>query len=249
MSNQNTTIQYVIVDDEQSCINDLRWEIEGLPFQMQEVAHFSASAEALDALPNLKFDLLFLDVQMPHLDGLGLLKSLPKIPFDVIFTTAFNQYAIEAFRVNALDYLLKPVSGQELNRVIQKFTDRRDGIAQAAQAQAIQQVIGKAQGKLAIYTQEGYLYVPFDEIIHLEADSNYSTIYTKAKKHTVSKTLKDLRQKLPEQLFIQVHRSHLVHINHVKSMSFEEGAQLELSNGSKVPVSRERRVFVRSLLS
>src|SRR5690606_28549797 len=116
MLSSKKPIRYAVVDDEEGAIEDLRWELKNLSQPLLEVGAYTDPAEAIRLLEQKEPDLLFLDVSMPRIDGFGLVESLREINFDIVFTTAYDQYAIEAFRHNAIDYLLKPVSGTELMR-------------------------------------------------------------------------------------------------------------------------------------
>lgn len=244
----NNPIRYVIIDDEMSCIKDLQWELSHVETPMHEVAYFSDTHEAVQTLPELDIDVLFLDIEMPQMNGFNLLRTLPLINFDVVFTTAYDQYAIEAFKVNALDYLLKPVSSQDLDRVLIKYRTYRKSEASPTRNKSIENFLQNHQGRLAVFEKDGYEFIPYEDVIRLEADSNYTIIYTKQKKYIASKTLKEYKQSLPQQAFISPNRSHIVNIACINSYKYQPYFYLTLSDGTEISVSKSRAKFVRERL-
>ncbi len=240
MQEDKKAIRYIIVDDEEGAINDLRWELKDLKFPLQEVAVFSDPVEAVSRINETAFDLLFLDISMPVIDGFGLIERLEQIDFNIVFTTAYDQYAIKAFRHNAIDYLLKPVSENELCRVLEKHVANRLTRNMKEQLESFREIFEHTGDKLKIYVKDEYLYIPFADIIRLEAKSNYTTIYTIPQQYLVSYPLKEYEQQLPEEMFIKVHRSHIVNINAIKGIGNSISKYIVMNNDDKVPVSRSK---------
>ncbi len=238
-------IKYVIIDDEQACLQDFRWEAKHATFALQELASYSNPLEAIAFLEKGGFDLLFLDIEMPQMNGFDLLRSLKSIEFQVVFTTAYDKYAIEAFKVNAMDYLLKPISSTELHRVLDKYA--APNYPNAANLK-VEQFLQKLHGHLSVYDGDGYVFLDFDEIIRLEADSNYTRIITTNKKYLASKSLIEFRKKLPEELFICPHRSHLVNLQHVSKLEYIKSSFLVMDNGDLVRVSKDKSTSIKKLL-
>jgi two-component system LytT family response regulator len=207
----------------------------------------------LKAIKEHKPDLLFLDIEMPQMNGFELLEKLPDTNLNIIFTTSYDQYAIKAIRFSALDYLLKPVDREELQNALQKVTDN----AQHPLTQQLEILLQKintptspAISKVAMPTMEGLQMVNVDSIISCQSDSNYTIILLKDKnKLTVSRTLKDIEEILEGYSFIRVHHSYLVNINEINKYVKGEGGYLVMSDGSNVDVSRSKKdLLLKKLL-
>lgn len=245
------TIKYIIVDDEKACIDDFKWELSHMNLKLTELGHFTNPIDAIPFINNNKFDLLFLDVEMPQINGFQLLRTIEDIDFQIVFTTAYDKYAIEAFRVNAFDYLLKPVSSKEILRVIEKLNIKNQHTSYISKDsnKNIQDFLNSYQKQIAIYNSGGYDFVDFDDIIRLEASSNYTYITTKTKKYLASKSLIEFRKKLPPDLFLSPHRSHVINKNHVKRFQFDHGVHLIMSNEDEVVVSKGRLSEIKTFLT
>lgn len=238
-------IKTVIVDDEPGSIEALKWELQAYENEVEVLATFQSSLEALEKIPGLAPDLVFLDIEMPVLNGFDLLKRLGKSSFDVIFTTAYDQFAIKAFKVNAVDYLLKPIDEDELRKAIGRVQQRR---AEPATQQQLEQLFEYLQKHspdfptVALPTLEGLEFVEVDDILHCESSSNYTYIYlTTGEKILVSKTLKELETLLTGHHFCRVHHSHMVNLKHVRRYIRGKGGELVLKDGTVVPVSRAKK--------
>jgi two-component system LytT family response regulator len=180
---------------------------------------------------------------MPNLDGLEMLRRLDKPAFEVVFITSFDKYAIGALRLSALDYLLKPVNPTELDATVANYLKKRD--SKLRNEGIIQNFLHNmdtgeyAQQRLAVATNEGTHFVPLADLFRIEAESNYARIFARnSKPILVSKTLKDLEESLPANLFLRIHKSHLVNLLHIKNLLPEQ--RLGLSNGDVLDVSRRR---------
>ena len=243
--NKNEKLRAVIIDDEPDSIEALQWELEYYADELAVAAVFTSPEEALSALPALSPDLVFLDIEMPVLNGFDLLKKLEKIDFEVVFTTAYDEFAIKAIQVNALDYLLKPVDETELRRVIRKVQEKHqstDTQQQFEQLFAYLQTQRPGFPTIALPTLEGLEFVEADDILHCESSSNYTYIYVaNGEKFLVSRTLKEVEGMLAGRHFCRVHHSHVVNLKHVRRYVKGKGGELVLKNGKSIPVSRSRK--------
>ena len=244
-------IKALIVDDEPSAVNTLRLMLERYIPEITLLRSTNDPQEALPIINSFKPDLLFLDIQMPVLNGFELLKRIPGLSFEIIFTTAHDQYAIQAIRFSALDYLLKPIDADELRAAFDKFMNRHNlKIGNQPLYQNLMHnisVADKKDFKLAVPTIDGtFFYFP-DEIIRLEGESNYTRLFFSDKKPMlVSKTLKDYEELLAGHGFIRVHKSHLINKKHV--VNYTNDGHLVLADQSKVEVSRRRKEEVMEAL-
>jgi two-component system LytT family response regulator len=199
----------------------------------------------VQAIKNLKPDLVFLDIEMPHMNGFEMLEQFEEISFAIIFTTSYDQYAIKAIRFSALDYLLKPIEPNELISAVKKVEEQRH-LPMAEQFQMLlKQVQGKGThfNKIAVPTSEGFELVPADQVIHCEANDNYTHLFLKNKTKIVAcRTLKEMEEQLQDfPFFVRVHHSYLVNLNEVTKYVRGEGGYLVMSDGNTVNVSRSRK--------
>src|SRR5687768_575195 len=208
-------IKAIIVDDEPNCCKTLSLLLDRYCPEVQVTGVFHNGLDALQAINASSPDLVFLDVQMPKMNGFEMLEKLPPVNFHLIFTTSFDQYALKAFRFSAIDYLLKPVDREELQKAVNKVLQRSD-IPVTEQLQILLQKINhpaSSINKIALPTMEGLQMIPVQSIISCEADDNYTTLILKGnKKLVVSCTLKVIEELLEDHSFIRVHRSSLVNL-------------------------------------
>ena len=188
--------------------------------------------------------MIFLDIEMPKLNGFEMLNLIKEKNFHVVFTTAYDQYAIKAIKYAAFDYLLKPVDIEELKTAVSRVANSENPQTKK-QIEFLQQNIlhpKKQLNKLAIPTLEGLLFYDINDIIQLEANSNYTNIFfTNKTKIIASKTLKEFEELLPTDIFFRTHHSHLINLNYIKRYIKGDGGQIELQNGSYVDVSRRKK--------
>jgi two-component system LytT family response regulator len=181
---------------------------------------------------------------MPKMNGFEMLEQLPIVNFEIIFTTSYDQYALKAIRFSAIDYLLKPVDSEELQKAIQKVIHRSQKPL-AQQLEILMQRIHQpatAINKIAMPTMEGLQMISLDSIISCESDSNYTILQLKGnKKLIVSRTLKEIEELLEEHSFIRVHRCYLANLNEVEKYVKGEGGYLVMSNGTTIDVSKNRK--------
>jgi two-component system, LytTR family, response regulator len=236
-------IKAVIVEDESSCSKSLNFLIEKHCPGVEVVGIFSNGKIALENIDNLKPDLVFLDVEMPVMNGFEMLEKLPSIDFSLIFTTSYDQYAIKAFRYSAIDYLLKPIDKEELVAAINKVQNSRtllppqiEVLKQNTREPALQ------LKRLALPTLEGYHMASIQDILYVEADDNYTIFnFRNKQKLVVTQTLKDVEETLEDHAFLRVHRCFLVNLNEVEKYCKGEGGYVVLSDGTTIDVSRTRK--------
>ena len=244
-------LKAIIIDDEPYCCEALATLLEDIP-QVEVTAICHNAVDALIAIKKYAPDLVFLDVEMPKMNGFEMLEQLPSVNFEIIFTTSYDQYALKAIRFSAIDYLLKPIDSDELAKGIQKVIQRtQKPIAQ--QLEILMQKIHQPTtpiNKIAMPTMEGLQMIPVDSIISCESDSNYTILLLKNnKKIIVSRTLKEIEELLEEHSFIRVHRCYLANLNEVEKYVKGEGGYLVMSDGTTIDVARNKKeVLLKKLL-
>jgi len=231
-------LKAAILDDEVKGSKLLSQKLEFFEDELQVVGIFNQPAKALDALIELKPDVLFLDVEMPGMNGFQFLERLGSFDFEVIFTTAYDSYTLEALRLSAVDYLLKPVDEEELKTAIVRLRKR---VAEKSNHKVPKKEKVNSN-RLALTTAEGVYIVDKTQVIRVEAMSNYSVfILADNRKIVVSKTLKEFENILDDEFFTRISRSMIVNLTYVVKYRKGEGGTLELSDGSEVEVSPQRK--------
>lgn len=239
----------VLIDDEKYATELLAMKLAKLELGVQVLAHFNQPEAALEFVRQTPFDVLFLDIQMPRLNGFDLLAQLPSVPFDVVFTTAYDQYAVQAFRVSALNYLLKPVQESELRQVIELWQQRGKQPLPAPQYALFQEYYqpsaSPARARIALPTQEGHEIVEIADIIRCVAEAGYTYIHRQtAPPLLICRTLKEVSQALEPSGFVRVHHSHTINPAFLRKIVRQEGGYLLLSDGAQVPVTKLKRDFL-----
>lgn len=233
----------VIIDDEPDAISYLRSLIREYCPNLQLAGTAQSVCEGIDVINRMHPDLLFLDIEMPDGSGFDLLRSLKIKDFEVIFTTAYNQYAIEAFKVCAVDYLLKPISIDEFIKAIYKAEESVEQKSRPDLNFLLENYFGNKSLKLCISTIKGYEYIELKDIVRIEAEGSYSIIsLMNNRKIMVSKAINEYDRMLNANMFFRTHHSHLINIEHVKKYIKIDGGYIEMSDGSSVPISRRRKV-------
>jgi two-component system LytT family response regulator len=231
-------LKAAILDDEIRGSKLLSHKLDVFEEELQVVAVFNESVRAADVIAGLDIDVLFLDVEMPGLNGFQFLERLGSFDFEVIFTTAYDSYTLEALRLSAVDYLLKPIDEDELETAIKRLKVR---VREKKAYKAIKPE-RKTRNRLPLPTAEGVYIVDKANIIRVEAMSNYSVfLLNDAKKIVVSKTLKEFESALDDGQFIRINRSVIVNLDFVVKYRKGDGGTLELSDGSEVEVSPQKK--------
>ena len=244
----------IIIDDEVHCIETLRLLLTEYCPDVEVVEQCKSAINGLSAIEAHKPDLLFLDIEMPNMNGFEMLEQFSEIPFSIIFTTSYDQYAIKAIRFSALDYLLKPIDPKELVGAVHKVRSRKQGPSVEQFHMLMDKIQSKDQvfSKIAVPTSDGFELVPTELIISCEADDNYThfNIKDSKKKIIACRSLKEVEEQLTNGFtsFIRVHHSYLVNLNEVSKYVRGEGGYLVMSDGSTVNVSRSRKdVLLKTL--
>ena len=245
-------ISAIIIDDEPQCCQTLSTLLARYCPEIKIEGVFHSGAEALTAIKKDSPGIVFLDIEMPQMNGFELLEQLPEINFELIFTTSYDQYAVKAFHFSALDYLLKPIDRQELQKAVQKVILRQT----PPLPQQIDILLKKLQqpataiGKIALPTMEGLQMVAVDSVISCTAESNYTIfLLKKQQKIVVSRILKEVEEMLEDHSFLRVHNSYIVNLNEIEKYVRGEGGYLIMSDGSSVDVSRSRKESLLKRLS
>lgn len=234
----------IIIDDEDHCIESIRLLLEKHQPQVEVIAEITNPKDAIECISSHQPDLVFLDIKMPVMTGFELIAKIRNINFHVIFTTAYDEYALNAFRVNAADYLLKPVGADELVKAVKKVESRlQQGVSSDQLNNLIKQMDSRlnAKEKIPLPTQQGISFVKVDDIIRCEADGNYTKVLCADDKYLVCKTLKDMELLLEDNSFHRVHHSHLINLKHISMYHRGKGGFITMSNGDHVDVSRSRK--------
>lgn len=241
----------VVIDDEAHCLATLRFELERMADGPEVIGEFSDPEQALLIVPKLAPDLIFLDIEMPRMNGFELLRSLPEGDWGVVFTTAYDEFAVKAFACSAIDYLLKPIGGDDLHRAVARFRERKQKAVTSNQLEVLfGRIDGKAINKVALPSAEGLEFVIPTDIIRCESQSNYTLVFfTTRKKIVVSRTLKEIEEMLHGHGFFRVHHSHLVNLNGIARYVKGSGGHLVMDDGVEIPVSRSRKEGLLALFS
>jgi two-component system LytT family response regulator len=238
-------IKSILIDDEIHCLDTLSILISDFCPAVQIAERCVSAKQGLTAIQNHGPALVFLDIEMPAMSGFELLEHFPTIPFAVIFTTSYDQYAIKAIRFSALDYLLKPIDPKELIVAVNKVQTQKHLPTAEQFHMLIDQVQHRETGfnKIAIPTAEGFELIPADQLIRCEANDNYTSLFLKNKTKIVAcRTLKEMEEQLSHfTSFIRVHHSYIVNLNEVTKYIRGEGGYLVMSDGTTVNVSRSRK--------
>lgn len=239
-------IKAIIIDDEQHCIDRLTMLLSGNSSNMVELlASVQSVDEGLTAIKTYKPQLVFLDIEIGNKTGFDLLKQLPEINFEVIFTTAYDKYAVQAFKFSALDYLLKPIDTDELQAALKKLNDKVSQKDIAGKFDALfhnLKNIQSASKKICVPVLSGLVFIQTDDIIRCESNVNYTTLFLKDKqKLLVAKTLKEFEEMLTEYNFYRVHNSHLLNLAYIKMYNKGKGGTVTMNDGSEIEVSTRRK--------
>ena len=243
----------ILIDDEMDSLESLQHELKTYCPEVSIAGTYSDPREGLKAILSIEPDLLFLDIEMPHLNGFELLESLPSIEFDVIFVTAYDEFAVRAFKFNAIDYLLKPVMKAKLIQAVQRVRERQHARMTEQDLKALitntrLQTRGGLEN-IALPTSEGFEFIHVNDIVYLQSESNYTWVHlANGTKHLLAKTLKEMSSMISFSQFFRAHQSYFVNLNHAKRYVRGQGGYLVLKDGTQIPVSRAHREELIALL-
>ncbi len=237
-------LKTIVIDDEPDAIDFLCGAIDQYCPETRVVGSSTNIIDGLKEIAAKNPDIVFLDIAMPSGNGFELLNQVPDRNFEVIFVTAYNEHAIQAFRYSAIDYLLKPVDISELVSAVNKVTKSFSKSPLNLVSVLLDNLRSGSPNKISLPTTMGYEYVLLDDIIRIEADRSYCCFYlTQHRKYLVSRCLNDYHQLLENNHFFRIHNSHLVNMRHVKSYMRRDGGYVEMSDSSQIPVSRTKKDF------
>lgn len=235
-------IKALLVDDEKHALVTLSHYLKSYP-EIQILETIQDSRLAKERIDVLKPDLIFLDIEMPFINGFDLLQLFDSYPFKVIFTTAYDQYAIKALKLNALDYLLKPIEIEELDEAIKKYHQKEIETSQEQISNLAQFTMTQMADTLALSTLKGLIFIKMDEIMYLSASNAYTFVVMKdGEKHLVSKSLAIFEDVLKDNdLFFRSHKSSIVNLKYIKQYIRGEGGELIMQDNANLVLSRAKK--------
>lgn len=237
-------IRTILIDDEPNALEVLEMQLQRNCPEIEVLATCDGGQMGIDAIHSLNPDLVFLDIEMPHKNGFDVLSETSGLKYKVIFTTAYDQFAIRAFRFSAVDYLLKPVDLFELKQAVEKAVKHYNSIDFELRLQSlIRNFSQNSQPELiALPVGESTIMLKPQDIVRCESESNYTYIYLQnQKKILVAKTLKDVEETLSGLSFFRIHQSHLINLNHIMKIVKNDGGYVVMSDGSNLTIARSRK--------
>ncbi|WP_072348225.1 LytR/AlgR family response regulator transcription factor [Flavobacteriaceae bacterium A100] len=239
-------LKAVIVDDEPKAIQSLSWELSHFKKEIEIVETFTIPEEAIAYLNNSEktLDCLFLDIQMPTMDGFQFLDKIKNKDFSVVITTAYDEYAIKAIKHEAIDYLLKPIDSDDLSSTINKLKNINTKIVNYDKLEELFSKFNEDNNKqkITINTDGKLIFLSVDEIIFIEAEGNYCTIHLfESDAMVVTKKIKELAALLPEKMFFRIHNSYIINLYKVKEFIKTEGYVI-MQSEHRIPVARQRKL-------
>ena len=242
-------------------MDDEKWSRVNLSAQLKEccqqvsvIGEASSAVEAIKLIRNNQFDLLFMDIEIPAKTGFDILNEMRPFDFEVIFCTAYNQYAIKAFKFNAVDYLLKPIDANDLVQAVKRAEENiQKKKKSSVNLESLLQTMNapeKRPDKIAVHLFDGFKFISIANIIRCHSDGNYTTIFEiNHEKTVVAKSIKEYEELLSEYGFYRIHNSDLINLSHVKSYKKEEGGYVTMIDDEQIEISRRRKDGFLELIS
>ncbi len=233
----------IIIDDEVSCIESLLAKIELFTPSVKVIKTYLVPQEALRDLDRIDVDVIFLDVEMPNMNGITFAQKANLTTTEIIYTTAYQKYAIDAFRVCAFDFLLKPIDRKELVSSIEKLNQKlQEKNLKHSRLQA-------KYNKITVHTPKGMLFVPIHDILWIESDNSYSKLHLLENQIiTTSRSIGDFEEMLLAYDFCRIHHSTIINLQHLQEYVRGEGGSVVLTNGTELDVSRRRKADLMNLI-
>lgn len=242
-------LNIILVDDEQNAIITLQSFIEKYIDEVKIVGVAKNKKEAISLISNTSFDLLLLDINLGDGTGFEVLQSIENKKFGVIFTTAYDEYAIKAFKYSAIDYLLKPINPSEFIEAIERYKKELNNISNQQLNIATSHTKNIKNNKIVINSTNEISFIELDEIMHLKSDKNYTDIFIKNEQRiTSTKTLKFYEDLLPSDKFLRIHQKHIVNLDYIRKYLKEDGGYVLLVNNVKLEVSRRKKENLMNIL-
>jgi two-component system LytT family response regulator len=238
-------LKAILIDDEDSSRSALQAKLSQHCPQVEIIGECDNGESGILVIEEKHPDLVFLDVEMPRMNGFTMLQQLRNRNLEIIFTTAYDHYAIQAIRFAALDYLVKPIEIEELKKAVERaFQKQNSGLPNQRMETLLYNLLQEKTitNRIAIPSMEGLQFIETNDIIYLEAESNYTIIYLNPDyRLTVSKTIKDFEELLPSSVFLRIHHSWIINKNHIMKYIKGEGGQVIMRNGKMLDVSRRKK--------
>lgn len=245
-------IRAILVDDEFSALKSLQWEIETFCPWIDVCASYENPVEAAKGIDLIKPDCVFLDIEMPEMNGFEMLHRLKFRDFELIFTTAYDSYALKAIKEKAVDYLLKPIDSDDLQRAAERILEKKKNNRLGEQLRNIMMDLKtqKSTRKIPLSFNDKTVYITADDIIYCKSDGNYTEFFLQnGKKEVLSKKIKEAEALINNPGFFRTHHSYLVNLSCVSEFVKSDGQYLILEDGSSIPVSRSKKHQLLHLLS
>ena len=242
------SLKAIIIDDEPDCVRVLELQLAKHCPEVQVIGKTEIAEDGLVMLLKTPPDLLFLDIEMPRMNGFDLLEKVGNLNFQVVFTTAYDRYAIRAFKFSALDYLLKPIDPVELRATVARAAQKEHLVQQQLDLLKQQLLSPKLNSKLALPQLNGYIITDIEQIIYCESDSNYTRFFMKNKEqYLICRTLGEIENLLEGHHFFRSHKQFLVNINEISRIIRDDGMSVEMSNHKILPVSRQKTEAIKNI--
>jgi two-component system, LytTR family, response regulator len=240
----------IIIDDEPDCVRLLELQLKRHCPNVTIIAATSNAQDGLVALLKTPPDILFLDIEMPHLNGFDLLEKVGNLTFQVVFTTAYDRYAVRAFKFSALDYLLKPIDPVELRAVVDRASQKIQIVQQQLDVLKQQLLSPRRSSRIALPQLNGFIIADVDQILYCESDSNYTRFFMKNnEQYLICRTLGEVESLMEGYAFFRCHKQFMVNIDEIKRVTRDDGTTLELSNTKTIPVSRQKVDALKHIFS
>lgn len=235
-------LQILLVDDENDALEALEWKLNNYIDNVQ-VTTCNSPLKAINIINELKPDVVFLDIQMPEMDGFTMIERVEYRDFNLIFTTAHDEFALKAIKVSAIDYLLKPVDKDELLASMEKIKKSKKGDLLENKLKLLLNNLNENGSDKINISADGKVYLlDKEDVVMLKSDKRYTTIFLKSEQQiVVSKTLKEVEKKFQFPEFFRVHNSYLINLNHIKEYLKGLGGELIMTNGLTASISRNRK--------
>jgi two-component system LytT family response regulator len=235
-------LRAILIDDEPDCVELLALQLAQHCPGVEVIAQLTSPEKGLEAIRSLRPDVVFLDVEMPRMNGFALLEQLEEVDFSLIFVTAYNEFALKAFRFSALDYLLKPLNVAQLQEAVRKAGKRQRIDQRQLDLLRLQFKEGQHPSKIAVPFQNRVVFVELRELVYCEADSNYTRLNLEnGKSYLLSKTLREVQEVLEERNFLRVHRQYLINLDHIKLYHKGDGSYLVMTGEVSIPVAKNQK--------
>lgn len=246
-------ITALLIDDELSSLQNLQHKLDEFCPNISIVAVSQKPEEAIELIRMHNPDVVFLDIEMPRMSGFRMLEKLGDMQPEIIFTTAYNHYAIDAIRISAFDYLTKPIAIAELQNAVSRLEERDRNMRTKERLDLLRHTVDdvqKTNDKIAVPTSDGIEFLPIKDIVRIESSGNYSYVcFVNGKKTIVTKLLKDFEEMLLPYRFFRIHHSHLINLDYIKKYIRGEGGQVLMQNEDIVDVSRRKKDEFLRLIS